>query len=142
MKENYKKVPGKFCPRCGRPLYETPYEPGETDEDHAYAYQCLDCDEDFFASEAIDETPANPREFFVETPLGMLRVYAKYENDCADDFPGVYVELMRDEIAPEENLLCCVEYNPEFSRIQTNVYQYGEDEPREIVSNYEEQAEG
>jgi hypothetical protein len=39
----------KFCPKCGLPLSKSP-----NDE---YAYQCLECDEDFYAFEVLDSAP-------------------------------------------------------------------------------------
>ena len=38
------------------------------------------------------------REFHVKTPMGDLHIYAKHENsDIMADYPGVYVELLRDD---------------------------------------------
>lgn len=37
------------------------------------------------------------REFHVKTPMGDLHIYAKHENsDVMADYPGVYVELLRE----------------------------------------------
>lgn len=36
------------------------------------------------------------REFYVDTPLGKLHVHAKHDTDNAADYPGVYVDLVRD----------------------------------------------
>lgn len=72
------------------------------------------------------------REFFVETPLGKLRVHAKHEVDIQDDYPGVYVDLVSPG-CPEE-MLVCVEFNySDPNEIMTTVYQPGLDEPCEIV---------
>jgi len=49
------------------------------------------------------------REFYVDTPLGKLHVYAKTEDDNPDDFPGVYVDLIRE--GRRDELLACVEYH-------------------------------
>ena len=68
------------------------------------------------------------REFYVETPLGKLHVWAKQERDCADNFPGVYI----DYIAPDGNeaILSCVEYESNDELIQTCVYEVHDDAPR------------
>lgn len=48
------------------------------------------------------------REFHVKTPMGDLHIYAKHENsDIMADYPGVYVELLREGCEPE--LLACTE---------------------------------
>ena len=73
------------------------------------------------------------REFFIDTPLGKLKVWAKHETDSPDDFPGVYVDLVRD--GREDELLSCTEYVPYGGYIQTCVYQPSEDEPVEIVAH-------
>lgn len=42
------------------------------------------------------------REFHVKTPMGDLHIYAKHENsDVMADYPGVYVELLREGCEPE-----------------------------------------
>ena len=33
------------------------------------------------------------REFYIDTPLGKLNVYAKADEDRPGDFPGVYIDL-------------------------------------------------
>ncbi len=62
----------------------------------------------------------NDREFFVETPLGLLRVWAKHDVDLSLDFPGVYVDLVRE--GEEDVCLACVEYESVNKEIQTCVY--------------------
>ena len=75
----------------------------------------------------------NKREFTVETPLGRLRVWAKYDDDREDDFPGVYIDLCRDG-KDDDSQFACVEYNPIEERIQCNVYSDPESEyPTHII---------
>lgn len=61
------------------------------------------------------------REFKVVTPLGNLRVYSKSEIDCAQDYPGVYVDLIAEDGTSE--LLACVEYDSMKHVMQTCAYQ-------------------
>ena len=82
--------------------------------------------------ESVVVTPARAkREFFVDTPLGKLKVWAKHETDTPEDFPGVYVDLARKGKA--DDLLSCIEYDSCNDRLQTCVYQPGHDEPCELV---------
>ena len=71
------------------------------------------------------------REYYVETPLGNLKVWAKHDTDSPEDFPGVYVDLIQDGKDPE--LLACVEYDSVTERLQTCVYQPKLDEPAAII---------
>lgn len=82
------------------------------------------------------------REFFVDTPAGQLKVWAKHETDTAADYPGVYVDLMPG--APKDgkikhepdiwgDCLAVVEYNSADNCLQTVVYQPGADEPVSIT---------
>lgn len=73
----------------------------------------------------------NKREFYVETPLGKLKVWAKHEVDCAPDFPGVYIDLVRD--GEDDEMLACVEFESCDGYLQTVVYQPGIDEPDSIT---------
>lgn len=79
------------------------------------------------------------REFYVDTPLGKLKVWAKYEEDTADDFPGVYIDIVRE--GKEDELLACVEYVPFDGYIQTCVYHPKVDEPVAIISHDLEEEE-
>lgn len=76
------------------------------------------------------------RCFVVETPLGKLRVYAKHDNrDCAADYPGVYIDYVREDGATV--VLTCVEYDPSKELLQTVVYgDCASDEPTEVVAHY------
>lgn len=82
---------------------------------------------------AADESAT--REFFIDTPLGKLHVWAKHDKDCADDYPGVYVDLVSfwDLDGERDDMLACVEYDSADRVLQTCVYQLGIDEPVSIV---------
>ena len=71
------------------------------------------------------------REFYIDTPLGKLKVWAKHDTDNPEDFPGVYVDLVQDGRDPE--LLACVEYDSVTECLQTCVYQPELDEPTALV---------
>ena len=59
------------------------------------------------------------REFFIDTPMGKLKVYAKSDKDTAENFPGVYIDLVGED---EDACLCCVEYESIEKRLQACVY--------------------
>lgn len=80
------------------------------------------------------------REFFIDTPLGKLRVWAKHETDTADDFPGVYIDLVGSDNGCDD-MLACVEYDSVDGNLQTCVYQPGMDEPVSIVKHSTEALE-
>ena len=68
------------------------------------------------------------REFYVKTPLGELHIHAKHQaGDHAEDYPGVYVDLLRNGHEPE--MLACVEYDSGDGKILTTAYDGGRDEP-------------
>lgn len=68
------------------------------------------------------------RDFFVDTPLGTLHVYAKHSIvDSPADYPGVYIDLIRDGHDPE--MLACVEYDSGDETMLTTAYDIGRDEP-------------
>jgi len=74
------------------------------------------------------------RCFEIETPLGKLKVWAKHEKDTAEDFPGVYIDLVRDD---ENILLACIEYDSCGEELQTCVYgDVLDDSPTDIVKHY------
>ena len=74
----------------------------------------------------------NDREFYVETPLGLLKVWAKHDVDLSLDFPGVYIDLVRE--GEDDVLLACVEYESVDKWIQTCVYGDSREEaPTQIV---------
>lgn len=76
----------------------------------------------------------NKREFFVETPMGILRVYAKHDSDTPEDYPGVYIDLVipgTERVASD--LVCTVEYDSGNQRIQTVAYNAEMDAPVEVV---------
>ncbi len=77
------------------------------------------------------EEPQTKREFYIDTPVGRLHVYAKSNVD-----PGVYIDLVGVPDADGElmdELLCCVEYESYTGVLQTVVYQPGDDEPVSIL---------
>ena len=64
----------------------------------------------------------------LKTPMGDLHIYAKHENsDVMADYPGVYVELLREGCEPE--LLACTEYDSGTRDMLTTVYDIGRDDP-------------
>ena len=80
------------------------------------------------------------REFYVDTPLGKLHVYAKHEGeDCAEDYPGVYIDAPE---APDGSriLLACTEFCPDAEAkegyIQTCVYQVLVEEPVNVTRHF------
>lgn len=62
----------------------------------------------------------NNREFFIDTPMGRLKIHAKHQKDTPDDFPGVFVDLVQPN--GEDILLACVEYDSCAGGIYTRVY--------------------
>lgn len=68
------------------------------------------------------------RDFCVDTPLGVLHVYAKHGIvDLPADYPGVYIDLVRNGCNPET--LACVEYDSGDEKMLTTAYDIGRDEP-------------
>lgn len=68
------------------------------------------------------------RDFCVDTPLGTLHVYAKHSiTDSPADYPGVYVDLVRNGRDPE--MLACVEYDSGDGTMLTTSYDIGRDDP-------------
>lgn len=68
------------------------------------------------------------RDFCVDTPLGTLHVYAKHSiTDSPADYPGVYVDLVRNGHDPET--LACVEYDSGDGTMLTTAYDIGCDDP-------------
>lgn len=88
-----------------------------------------------------EEVP-DKREFFVDTPLGKLRVWAKHpEGDCAEDYPGVYIDFVpivdgKPEPEFKHIPLATVEYDTVDGVIQSCVYGDGRsDTPTEVVKH-------
>lgn len=74
------------------------------------------------------EASGQKREFYVKTPLGDLHVQAKHGGgDILTDYPGVYVDLIREGRDPE--MIACVEYDSHDGRMLTTAYDIGHDEP-------------
>lgn len=76
----------------------------------------------------------NKKEFYIDTPIGKLHVYEKAD----PDYPGIFVDLINPQLRNDDNMICCVEYEQLMQRIQTVTYRPGEDEPTDIIVNYEE----
>lgn len=76
----------------------------------------------------------NKREFFVDTPMGQLRVYAKHANDDPEDYPGVYIDLVIPGTErTDSDPVCTVEYDSGERRIQTVAYDAEMDAPVEVI---------
>ena len=76
----------------------------------------------------------NKREFCVETPMGILRVYAKHDTDSAEDYPGVYIDLIRPGTErTDSDPVCTVEYDSGERRIQTVAFDAEMDAPVEVI---------
>lgn len=78
----------------------------------------------------IDELQKK-REFYIDTPLGKLKVYSKHEKDCPVDFPGVFVDLVRD--GDEDVMIACVDFDSCEQNLLTTIYgQLYSDTPTDI----------
>lgn len=76
------------------------------------------------------------RSFCVDTPLGVLHVYAKHSIvDSAADYPGVYIDLIRDGF--DREMVARVEYDSGDGTMLTAVYDIGCDEP--VFAHHHEQ---
>lgn len=72
------------------------------------------------------------REFYIDTPLGKLRVWAKHDVDSALDFPGVNIDLIDEKDG--DIIVAVVEYDSTDKRIQTCVYgDVDREDPTHIV---------
>lgn len=78
----------------------------------------------------------NERMFYIDTPIGRIKVWAKHSVDDPEDYPGVYIDVIpngnRDDNA-DENMCSVVEYDSVNKCIQTCVYQPYSDEPVAII---------
>ena len=78
----------------------------------------------------------NKRKFYVDTPLGKIKVWAKYEVDDPADYPGVYIEFIpngKRDCCEDKDLIAVVEYDSCQKCVQTCVYQPSEDAPVAII---------
>lgn len=78
----------------------------------------------------------NKREFFVETPMGKLRIWAKCDNDNMTNYPGVYIDFISNGEpmdVRDDYMTAVVEYDSVKNCIQTCVYQPWSDEPVAII---------
>lgn len=73
------------------------------------------------------------RCFYIDTPIGQLKVYAKSDTDHPDDYPGVYIDIVSPDNPGNSEMLCCVEYESIGNHLQTCVYQPYKDEPVAII---------
>ena len=92
------------------------------------------CYEIIYATHGVEPIPENvTREFYIDTPFGKLKVYAKHEGtDCPEDYPGVFVDFI--DKKGKSVLLACTEYDPNKNIIQTCVYGDGlDDSPTDVV---------
>lgn len=86
---------------------------------------------------------ANKRLFYVDTPLGKIKVWAKHAKDEPKNFPGVYVDFIPNGCADDngnEHMLCVVEYDSIADCIQSCIYQPSSEEPVSIIIREEEDA--
>ena len=60
------------------------------------------------------------REFHIDTPLGKLKVYSKHDKDYPKDFPGVFVDLVRD--SDEDIMIACVEFDSVEQNLLATIY--------------------
>lgn len=83
------------------------------------------------------DNPQPERKFQVVTPGGVIECYSKHEGvDSGEDFPGVYVDIRRNQAQLEGkeigDMACCVEYDSCSKHLQTVVYQLLQDEPTHV----------
>lgn len=64
----------------------------------------------------IDELQKK-REFYIDTSLGKLKVYSRHEET---DFPGVFVDLVRDD--KDDMLIVCVEFDSVEQNFLATIY--------------------
>lgn len=77
------------------------------------------------------EVEAPEREFYVETPVGRLKVYAAVADDATGKNPGVCIDL-EDPVSKKLTSLSVVEYDRNFQRLQTYAYS-GNDSPNALT---------
>lgn len=85
-----------------------------------YVVPCMgNCNLNGFFS--LEEIPAEKRlqRFFIETPLGVMKVHAK-PYDKQQNYPGVYVDLVTED--DPELPLACVEFDDTADDIAVDVY--------------------
>lgn len=89
-------------------------------------------DEYLYYDAVLEEQSDKSREFYVNTPLGRLKVWAKYDIDNPEDFPGVFVDFIDKD--GENICLCCTEYDSVNKAIYTHVYGNGNsDSPTDSI---------
>ena len=84
----------------------------------------------------------NKRKFYVDTPLGKIKVWANHDYcapdkaDNPDDFPGVYIDFIpngKRDCCEDKYMVAVVEYDSCQKCIQTCVYQPSDDAPVAII---------
>lgn len=71
-------------------------------------------------SGVVDMAEKTKREFYINTPLGNLKVWAKHDSDTPEDYPGVFIDFVNEKNG--DTLLSCVEYDHLGGGIYTRVY--------------------
>lgn len=74
------------------------------------------------STQGNDADATQKREFFVDTPLGRLRVYAKTADDDPKNFPGVYIDLVGKDGkdgTTDSQMITCVEFESATQELQT-----------------------
>ena len=80
----------------------------------------------------LEEQSDKSREFYVNTPLGRLKVWAKQDIDNPEDYPGVFVDYIDKD--GKDIRLCCTEYDSVNKAIYTHVYGNGNsDSPTDSI---------
>lgn len=97
-------------------IYDTLQEFAE-DEDLGDEY--LYCDAILDSMIVSEDSTSASREFYVDTPMGKLKVYAKHKKDTPEDFPGIFVDFVGED---EDICLSCTEYDSAKEEIYTHVY--------------------
>ena len=75
------------------------------------------------------------RSFLVDTPIGKLKVHAKNVVDTAGNFPGVYVDLVRE--GQDDQLLACVEWESVDKQLQACVYGNKDEDSPTLIETYQ-----
>ncbi len=57
---------------------------------------------------------------FLLTRLSKLKVYSKHEKDCSADFPGAFVDLVRE--GKDDMLIACVEFDSVEQNLLAAIY--------------------